>query len=60
MTPTSDLDVQKRQAALKAIDYVSDGMVVGLGTGTTAKHLIIALGERVRAGLKIQCCADVT
>ena len=28
----------------------SDGMVVGLGTGTTAKHLIMALGERVREG----------
>ena len=54
MTPTSDLDFQKRQAALRATDYVSDGMVVGLGTGTTAKHLIVALGERVRRGLKIQ------
>lgn len=54
MTPTSDLDSQKRQAALKATDYVHDGMVVGLGTGTTAKHLIIALGERVHAGLKIR------
>ncbi len=50
---SSSLDAQKRQAALKATDYVRDGMVVGLGTGTTAKHLIIALGERVRAGLKI-------
>ncbi len=54
MTPKSDLDFQKRQAALKATDYVTDGMVVGLGTGTTAKHLITALGERVRMGLKIQ------
>jgi ribose 5-phosphate isomerase A len=54
MTPASDLDSQKRQAALRATGYVSDGMVVGLGTGTTAKHLITALGERVRRGLKIQ------
>ena len=54
MTPSSDLDSQKRQAALKATEYVHDGMVVGLGTGTTAKHLILALGERVRAGLKIR------
>jgi ribose 5-phosphate isomerase A len=53
MTPASDLDSQKRQAALKAAEYVRDGMVIGLGTGTTAKHLIIALGERVRAGLKV-------
>lgn len=54
MTPASDLDSQKRQAALRATDYVTAGMVVGLGTGTTAKHLIVALGERVQAGLKIQ------
>ena len=55
MTTTScDLDSEKRQAALKATEFVHDGMVVGLGTGTTTKHLIIALGERVRAGLNIQ------
>jgi ribose 5-phosphate isomerase A len=54
MTPSADLDCEKRQAALKATDYVHDGMVVGLGTGTTSRHLIIALGERVRAGLRIQ------
>ncbi len=54
MTRQFDLDSEKKQAALKATEYVQDGMVVGLGTGTTSKHLIIALGERVRAGLKIQ------
>src|SRR6185437_8907404 len=30
------------------------GMIVGLGTGSTAKHLLIALGERVRAGMKLR------
>ena len=54
MTQAADLDVQKRQAALRAVEYVTDGMIVGLGTGTTAKHLIEALGERVRRGLNIQ------
>lgn len=54
MTPSSNLDSEKLQAAVKATEYVRDGMVVGLGTGTTSKHLIIALGERVRAGLKIR------
>jgi ribose 5-phosphate isomerase A len=29
-------------------------MVVGLGTGSTAKHLVIALGEKVRAGMKLR------
>jgi ribose 5-phosphate isomerase A len=47
----ADLDMLKRAAALKAVDYVKDGMVVGLGTGSTAKHLVIALGEKVRAGM---------
>ena len=54
MTSSYDLDSEKRQAALKATEFVRDGMVVGLGTGTRSKHLILALGERVRAGLKIQ------
>jgi ribose 5-phosphate isomerase A len=54
MTPSVDLDSEKRRAALKATEFVHDGMVVGLGTGSTSKHLIIALGERVRAGLRIQ------
>ncbi len=54
MTTSCDLDSEKRHAALKAAEFVRDGMVVGLGTGTTSKHLIIALGERVRAGLNIQ------
>ncbi|MBI5776616.1 MAG: ribose 5-phosphate isomerase A, partial [Nitrospirae bacterium] len=38
----ANLDDLKRQAAIKSVDYVRDGMVVGLGTGSTAKHMIIA------------------
>jgi ribose 5-phosphate isomerase A len=49
-----DLDGFKRAAALKAVDFVRDGMVVGLGTGSTAKHMVIALGEQVRAGVKLR------
>lgn len=49
-----DIESLKRRAALKAADYVKDGMVVGLGTGSTAKHLVIALGERVKAGMNIR------
>ncbi len=44
----------KEVAGKKAAEYVNDGMVVGLGTGSTAVHLIRALGERVAQGLKIQ------
>lgn len=51
---TLNLDRLKQQAALKAIEYVRDGMVVGLGTGSTARHVIAGLGTRVQAGLKIR------
>ena len=51
---SNDLDHCKKAAALKAIEFVHDGMIVGLGTGSTAKHLVLALGERVRAGMKLR------
>lgn len=50
----TDLDHEKKIAALEAVKYVEDGMVVGLGTGSTAQFMIRALGERVLTGLKIQ------
>ena len=50
---TSDLDTLKHAAAAKAVEFVKDGMVLGLGTGSTAKHLIMALGEKVKAGMKL-------
>jgi len=46
-------DDRKRAAALKALDLIHDGMIVGLGTGSTAAHFVKALGEKVKAGLKI-------
>ena len=46
-------DDQKRAAAARAIDYVRPGMRLGLGTGSTAKHFVELVGERVRAGLDI-------
>jgi ribose 5-phosphate isomerase A len=53
MTPV-DLDSFKKAAALKAVEFVRDGMVVGLGTGSTAKHMVVALGEKVRAGMALR------
>jgi len=47
-------DVGKRRAAERSLDYVEDGMVLGLGTGSTAAYLVRLLGERVRDGLRIQ------
>ena len=46
-------DDQKRAAAEAAVELVRDGMVVGLGTGSTAAFAIDALAERVRGGLRI-------
>src|SRR5450755_3199001 len=46
-------DAEKEAAGRAAAKLVQDGDVVGLGTGSTAYFAIIALGERVKAGLKI-------
>jgi len=48
-----DLDAQKRAAAARALDFVRPGMRLGLGTGSTAKHFVELLAERVRAGLDV-------
>ena len=48
-------DPQKRLAAQQAADLVQDGMVVGLGTGSTASFFIDCLIERARAGLRVVC-----
>src|SRR5947209_15376566 len=47
------MDQLKRQAAARALEDVRDGMQLGLGTGSTAKHFVELLGDRVRAGLKV-------
>ena len=46
-------DEQKRAASARAVEFVQSGMRVGLGTGSTAKHFVELIGERVRAGLDI-------
>jgi ribose 5-phosphate isomerase A len=43
----------KRDAAVRAAQLVSPGMRLGLGTGSTARHFLAALAERVRAGLDV-------
>jgi ribose 5-phosphate isomerase A len=46
-------DSLKRRAAEAALDFVEDGMRLGLGSGSTAAHFVRLLGERVHAGLRI-------
>jgi len=47
------MDELKRQAAARALEFVADGMKLGLGTGSTAKHFVELLGIRVRDGLNV-------
>jgi ribose 5-phosphate isomerase A len=46
-------DQEKEAAGRAAAKLVRDGDVVGLGTGSTAYFAVVALGERVKSGLKI-------
>lgn len=50
---TVDRDELKRAAALRAIEEVEDGMVVGLGTGSTAAFVVEGLARRVASGLRV-------
>ncbi len=50
-------DTDKRLAALAAVAEVRPGMIVGLGTGSTAAFAIAALGVKVCAGLAIRAVA---
>jgi ribose 5-phosphate isomerase A len=50
----SDADLSKFNAAQAALEYVKDGMIVGLGTGSTSAHFVRQLGERVRQGLRVK------
>ena len=50
MTSPADL---KRAAAVKALDFVADGMKLGLGTGSTAEAFLDVLAPRIRGGLTV-------
>jgi ribose 5-phosphate isomerase A len=52
LTKTDEL---KEAAARAALDLVTEGMRLGLGTGSTAARFVAALGERVAAGLNVLC-----
>ena len=47
----------KAAAGKKAAELIKSGMVVGLGTGSTARHFIEALGVKCRAGLAVTAVA---
>jgi len=49
-----DQDALKKMAADAAVAYVRDGQIVGLGTGSTFRHVVAGLAERVKGGLRIR------
>lgn len=49
-----DYNIEKLNAGEKAIEFIKDGMTLGLGTGTTVYYTIKKIGELVKAGLKIK------
>jgi ribose 5-phosphate isomerase A len=46
-------DDLKKRAAERAVDFVRDGQLVGLGTGSTTVFVLQALGQRVREGMRV-------
>jgi ribose 5-phosphate isomerase A len=49
----TDSTALKRAAAAKALEYVTEGMTLGLGSGSTAEEFVELLGPRVRGGMKV-------
>jgi ribose 5-phosphate isomerase A len=51
----TDQNALKKAVAAKALDYVADGMTLGLGSGTTAEIFLDQLAPRIRGGMKLLC-----
>lgn len=49
----SQFEIEKENAAKKAVEFVQDGMLVGLGSGSTAAYAVKELGRKVNEGLRI-------
>ncbi|AHA28110.1 ribose-5-phosphate isomerase RpiA [Candidatus Liberibacter americanus] len=47
----------KRNAARQAIQYVEDGMILGMGTGTTSKEFMLLLAQKIMDGLSVEAVA---
>ncbi|MEL6479630.1 MAG: ribose-5-phosphate isomerase RpiA [Pseudomonadota bacterium] len=49
----SPQDRAKQAAAVRSLEFVEDGMTIGLGTGSTAAFMVAELGARVAQGLTV-------
>lgn len=52
---TAAQNALKKTVAAKALDYVQDGMKLGLGSGSTAEIFVELLAPRVKGGMKLTC-----
>lgn len=50
----TEINHEKRLAAERSLEYVRDGMCLGLGSGSTAAIMLELLGQRVRDGLRVR------
>lgn len=51
-----DQNELKKAAGIRSVDFIKDGMTVGLGTGSTVYYMVEELGRRVQEeGLNVQC-----
>jgi ribose 5-phosphate isomerase A len=50
----ADFEAEKILAANRSLEYIEDGMTVGLGSGSTARYFVRKLGQRVRNGMKVR------
>jgi len=54
MSDQKTIAALKKEAALQALTFVKDGMLLGLGTGSTATFFVEALGQKVKDGLQVE------
>lgn len=51
---------KKANAAKKALEFLKEGMTIGLGSGTTSEEFIRLLGEKARSGFRIDACVPTS
>jgi len=48
------MEMEKKTAGEKAVEFIENGMTLGLGTGSTVYYTILKIGELVKKGLRIK------
>lgn len=54
----TNTELEKQNAAKAALEYVKNGMVIGLGSGSTSEYMVSLLGNRVSHGLQVSGVAS--